>query len=210
MSYADIPRNRNQLEFSLKLQYPVLIAGLLLTACAGGVYWYKTPPANFDVKTLLQVLGAGTGLTGLFFTAINLQILIDGQIRSFNRERLKVSYDLIAEWESHVKSTTVALKLRKSISGKNPVEIETAISQSSGDPSISNEQAIVSVLNFFEKVSQTIRSGYSDEASLKDFFKGLVIGYYHDLKGYILYVREKKKNDRVFEAFFEMAKSWEK
>lgn len=210
MSAADIPRNRNQWELSLKLQYPVLITGLLLTACASVLYWYKTPTASFDVKTLLQVLGAGMGLTGLFFTAINLQTLIEGQIRSFNRERLKVSYDLIAAWESHVKSTTIALKLRKAISGKLPQEIESAISQSSGDPNISNEQAVVTVLNFFEKVSQTVRSGYADEAALKDFFKGLVIGYYHELKGYISYVREKKKNDRIFEAFFELAQSWEK
>ncbi len=73
---------------------------------------------------------------------------------------------------------------------------------------LSYNEALTRVLNFAEKLAIVVENDLADEVILKQFFRGIVVGYYHDFRDFIDLKRRERKNDKIFEKFFWLASRW--
>lgn len=191
-----------QIHFEIK--YIALIIGLLLTVVGVAIYlhWGESIP---QVKEIMAIVGGGLALTGLLYSAMNLHHNLRLNEQKLINERKVFSALLIAEWHKPemTKLTIIGAKLRMSLKNLDARKVLEFLKQDSDA-----HNAMVAMLNFFEKMAICIENDVADEQLLKDFFQGIIRGYYTTLRGLIQYKRIELEDQNVCIFFEKLAVRW--
>ena len=70
------------------------------------------------------------------------------------------------------------------------------------------QTAVVSMLNYMEKLAIAVEVGVADEDTLREFFDSIIRLYYHALRGFIEYKRTDLSDASVFVRFESLAIRW--
>lgn len=193
--------DRIQLQFTVK--YITLIVGIIVTCVLTAVYivfsW-----ANVKVETIVAIVGSGFALTTLMYAAMNLQFLLKTEEEKLSYQKKKMAAHFVSEWNrpSMVRLTVVGS------------EVKVAIRNLPGDKVLEHlkdsrkEAAVVSILNYFERMELAIQHGLVDESFLREFFHLSVNGYYLSFKEYIAAKRQQLGSQLIFKGFETMAIRW--
>lgn len=189
---------------TIRLKYVILIIGILLTILTiiAIKVWGGT---LFNLDICLKVIGSGIALTALVYATINVHLLYETNEFNYQLKLKENSSNLISEFSDPemAKLTTLSHSLKKDIKDLNTKEITDFLKNNH-----EKYLAIVTMLNFYEKLAIFIEHKLVDEKLLKDYFRGVVINTYHVMIGYIGNIRKEKENQKVFEKFENLAKSW--
>jgi hypothetical protein len=190
---------------NLTIRYITLVVGFLATIAV--TIWAYFTSSTHEPKDIVPVTVAGIAATALVYSAMSLhanQILNE---RKLLQEKKLLSLSLISEWHKPdmVHLTIVGAVLRKQIKDLQPKEVIEVLANDK-----EKQTAVVSMLNYMEKLAISVNVGVADEETLREFFDSIIRLYYHALKGFIEYKRIDLSDANVFIRFEDLAKRWSK
>jgi hypothetical protein len=188
---------------NITIRYITLVIGFLATVAV--TIWAFSASSSHEPKDIVPVAAAGIAATALVYSAMSLhanQILNE---RKLLQEKKLLSLNLISEWHKPdmVKLTIVGAALRKQIKDIQPKEVIEVLANDK-----EKQTAVVSMLNYMEKLAISVNVGVADEETLREFFDSIVRLYYHALRGFIEYKRMDLSDANVFIRFEDLAKRW--
>jgi hypothetical protein len=205
--------NPDDAELKLSLKYWVLGIGLTITLVAACLVTFYVPKA--EVRDIVAVITGGIVSTTLIYHVMNYHMNYEVNRIKFRYDDRKIVSDrkvqaiaMIGEWHKPdmMTRTVKAYSFLKSYRDKSPEAFNDAL-----ELDAEARIAIITILNFFERVALAIDAKVVDEAIIKSFFKGLVREYYHGtINGLINPRRRERNNNRIFTELEELNKRWER
>ncbi len=167
---------------------------------------------SIDIRDIVAIFTSGIVCTTLVYHAFNLtmnyeinKIKIDYDENKIKFDRKVQSLNMITEWHKP-EMTILTITIRDFLSEKNT---DNNLSKLIDLPeNIDSRKAIVTILNYFEKISLACEFKIADEAVLKDFFQGLFQFYYLNSKDFIQKRRRERNNTKIFERFEKYSTKW--
>ena len=194
-------------KFSVKftLKYIVLILGLVITVFVLIIYaWLNQWILTLD--STIKILGMGVGATTAIYAAMNLHHISDSYINSVDNMKKTSATHLMERW--------LDLELKKTCINSDSLIHEMDEAENSDEAyklfllKDDERYSLLSILNFFELLSISINNEVANEIMLKDFFRGIVVSYYNDMKNIIDIRRTKINNQRLYKDFEILSKRW--
>ena len=194
----------DKLVISFSIKYAVLITGLA-TTCILAIYFFYNLDRSLDVA--VKIIGLGIGVTTAIYAALNLHRIHDVQIRNLALKKREFSFKLIDEFNSPEMSklTLICHTIESELREKQHTSEQIMVILN-GDEN--KRRAVISVLNFYEKMALTIKYDLSDEIVLKEFFLGLTTRTYNAFEEYIRLKGNRDEKPKVFSEFIELVKKW--
>ena len=195
----------DSIQFHVRIRYvTLLICGLLSALGVSAFICFS--PAPVKPELIFQIVAACIALTAVIYTAMNVQLISQQQQRDLVHKRKIAAAELITQWHNPemAKLTTIGAALRKEIVHLEPREVLELLSKDRD-----KHQAMVSILNYLEKMAILLEHDMADEKVLRDFFEAIVRVYYHALKAFIAEQRRVMNTDKIFDRFEALAKRWE-
>lgn len=186
----------------IRIRYGILIIGFLATI--GLLIGYLNFTKKIELVEIFTLTGTIIALTGLIYTAINVNSLRAESEEKRKLEKQMNSFSLIKDWYSSQLSDYNVLAKEAAVDSKTKKISITKYFKTNSE----HEVAILSLLNFFENIALQIRYKTADEKVLKDFYVKIFYSYDKELSDYIKSYRDKNMSDKLFIEFTELAKSW--
>ena len=191
------------LNVNVRVRYITLLIGFLATVAV--TIWAFFASSSHEPKDIVPVTAAGITATALVYAAMSLhanQILNE---RKLLQEKKQLSLNLIGEWHKPdmAKLTIVGAAVRKEVKDLHPKEVVDILTNDK-----EKQMAVVSMLNYMEKMAISVDVGVADEETLREFFDSIVRLNYHALRGFIEYRRTELSDASVFIKYEGLAKRW--
>jgi hypothetical protein len=191
------------LKVNIKVRYMTLLIGFLATVAV--TIWAFFASSSHEPKDIVPVTAAGIAATALVYAAMSLhanQILNEQKLL---QEKKQLSLNLIGEWHrpDMAKLTILGAALRKEIKDLRPKEVMDILTNDQ-----EKQMAVVSMLNYMEKMAISVDVGVADEETLREFFGSIVRLNYHALKGFIEHRRTELSDATVFIKYENLARRW--
>lgn len=183
---------------------PPLLAGVALiylqTKCPSLVAAYQ--PVFAPVAGLISAVTAI--LAGLLFATFTIEA-------NTKNAKVKTAYDSIAkkQWD---KDFIAARETFLSLLRKKDVDISAYVSPEEHEYNEAKSycEALRNIANDYELTAVGIKQHVLDEDLIKLYNRSAMIRDYNVLKPYILAVRKKTGNDKIFKEFEALAQKWVK
>lgn len=203
--------NNDEIKFSVRIKYVTLIVGIFLTLASIILYMYLMPLSstfliNDKLNTIIQIFGVGIGLTSLTYVAANQHFLLKSKREENLLQIKKYTSDLIRVWSTKemFEFASIARKVWYNKREKSDAEyVEEIINDES------TYVAIISILNFFELISQLIDEKVVDEKMLRNYYLIIVRNYKDRYFPLIVYVRKQDKSELLCCDFTKLALRWD-
>ncbi len=195
---------------SLVFYYRLLfvLGALVVTGLAGAHVYYLASPAEGMQRAAL-IVTFGSVIIGIFYSILNYE---HNQLRF--RHESQVTRDTLTftcSCKMHEADTILhfkALKVfydthRASFAAANYATVKRLFREQQ-----EARIAFIVLFNYFEGISIGLQQGIMDEAFVKEFFRTVFIEYHQYFGGYIHYLRNDMRSQRVFCRFTEVAERW--
>lgn len=192
-----------------KVSHKKLWIGFICTLIAIILYLYFKFPV-FDIKDFMAILTGGVVVTTLLYHAENLHLNKEVNIAKIVTDRKVIALNLIGEWHKpDMMKLTIMSKdfFDKHLATPNKQSNIIDILHKEGNEE--QRLSVITILNFFEKVSLAVEKEAADEAILKDFFKSLFKIYFFRTKELIDLRRKEYQDTTVFIKFETINKKWQ-
>jgi Domain of unknown function (DUF4760) len=197
-------------EIKVRINYLALWIGIPITII--GSFVVAVCIKNVDTKDVVAVFTAGIVCTTLSYHAMNYHLNYEVNRMKFEFDDNKLIHDkkvvalnIISEWnkpEMTKIANTLKLLFDDFVGKKNSEFIQKI--QTEADVRFS----VIAILNYFEKIGAAVSFEVADENLLKDYFLGLVNGFWHGLNEYIIVRRKEREDDDIFIQFEQLYKKW--
>lgn len=202
--------NPDDTNFEVKFKYWILVVGVIITTGIAFVVYKNVPGA--EIRDIVTIVTGGVVSTTLIYHVMNYHLNYDVNIVKFRYDNNKIVFEqksnaikMIGEWlkPEMMRHTILARDFLDSNKMKSGSEIDKQLKDSE-----STRLAIVMILNLFETIAIAISERVIDEKIMKSFFRGLFNEYYHGTHQWILFRREARKNNKIFENFVALNSRW--
>ena len=195
------------LSINIKIKHRILVFGLLFILVSVVAYYFGfngSPdyPTHELTKDIFSILSAEVAAIALVYTAVSIN-------QTYEKEKKKYAGEFIKTFRSE-EFTKYNIRLRDILK-----ELSKAATQTEKEEvlkKIKSEDEVIKslgiVLNFFEEIAISIENDMADEAYLKNFFRGIVVGYFD---GYRWLINERRKLNNepyIYSKFETLANKW--
>ncbi len=204
--------NNDELKFSVRIKYVTLIVGILLTLVSMILYNYLMPLSstffiNDKINTIIQIFGIGIALTSLTYVAANQHFLLKSKREENLLQVKKYTLDLIRVWSTKEMFEFASIA-RKAWYNKGEKSDSEYVKEIINDES--TYIAIISIINFFELISQVIDEKVVDEKMLRNYYCIIVRNYKERYFPLIRHARREDKSELIACDFEKLAIRWDK
>ncbi len=149
----------------------------------------------------------GVEIFSLLLIALGILRLVVLKRNDHERERRIYSSSFVKSWNSPelLEGNRILLLSRRDWRKLNFEQFEKLIEE--------DHDAyfrVITLLNFFEELAQSIEYGLSDEDSLKSYFLATVDSTYTTFERFIEYMRERSHSPYLFTSFEKMVYRWQR
>lgn len=202
--------NYDEIKFSVRIKYMTLISGIIVTIISIILYINYVPqsntfPINEKINSIIQIFGVGIALTTLIYVAVNQNFVLKSKLEENLQQKKKYSSDLMRIWSTKemFEFASIARKVWYNREEKGDTQYVEEI--------INNEStyvAIISILNFFEQISQLIDENVVDDKMMKKYYYQVVQNYRERYSPLIQFLRKQDKNELILSDFEKLATRW--
>ena len=195
------------LSINIKIKHRILVFGLLFVLISIVAYYFNFIgsvgyPVHELTKDIFSIMSAEVAAIALVYTAVSIN-------QTYEKEKKKYSGEFIKSYRSE-EFTKYNIRLRgvlKELSlAETQTEKEKVLKKIKSDDEVIQSLGIV--LNFFEDIAIAIENDMADESYVKNFFRGIVIGYFD---GYSWLINERRKlnnEPHIYSKFESLANRW--
>lgn len=194
------------LSYNLNLPYKFFWIGLTITALTT---LFVSTYHHLDVTQIATLIATGFTLTTLAYAALtfNLNLKVNEEKLSFEKKLLAINF--ISEWHhpdmSGFVRTTRLIRddLKPNVNQGN----DHVVTLLNSDPA--KREAVITILNYFEKVAVAIKYDAADDQVLRDYLAGPLRLNFHAFEPFINHLRGFYNDHKLFELLATMSKRWE-
>lgn len=191
----------DSVNINFTFRYVTLVLGTLITL----VFVWLAYVGNQKAEILISVIAAGAAITALIYTAINSHFSAKIHVEQLRTKKLENAMYFIetSNTPDMVKAVHIGVNLQKEVSGKSSDEIKALINSSE-----EKRQALIMILNYFERMGVIVRKNAADEEVLKEYWHAAVKRYYHCFEPWILSARNELQDAALFLETKNLTKRW--
>jgi Domain of unknown function (DUF4760) len=162
---------------------------------------------DITIRDLATVFTTGIICTTLYYHATNLRSNYKLNEEKLSSDRKIAAINLIGEWHKaeNIRHTIIA---RDFLLGNIDSQEHEIIKKLEQDENTDARVAVVSVLNYLERIAIAALYHAADEAVLKDYFCTIFSFYEHNAIVFIHSRRKEKQDNRLFARFIEISQKW--
>ena len=157
-----------------------------------------------EIKDVITVFTSGIVSTTLIYHALNYNLNFSANKIKFEFDESKLGIDrkisainLIGEW--HKKDMTDNIvKVRKLIDVIKSEKLNAIQIDEKLESETETRVALISILNFFERICLSIEINISDNETLKSYFKFIFRIYWSSFQEFIRYRRKQRDDESIF------------
>lgn len=186
---------------NFKFRYVTLVLGALTTL----LFVLLAYVGGQSSEILISVTAAGSAITALIYTAINSHFTARIHVEQLRTKKLENAMYFIetSNTPDMVKAVHIGVNLQKEVKEKTSDQIRSLINSSE-----EKRQALIMILNYFERMGVIVRKEAADEEVLKEYWHAAVKRYYHCFEPWILSARNELQDAALFVETENLTKRW--
>jgi Domain of unknown function (DUF4760) len=162
---------------------------------------------GMPIRDVAAVFTAGIVCTTLYYHARNLRFNYEINTEKLKSDKKIAAVNLIGDWHKaeNIRNTIIA---RDFLLDNIRAADDDIISKLEDKVHTDARVAVVSVLNYLERIAIAAIHDAADEQILKDYFIAIFDFYAHKALPFITARRKEKQDDKLFVFFLDINRKW--